>query len=71
MDDGLYRELQEVLIGNPDAGDVIPGSGGLRKLRGRLPGRGPRGGVGVIYYRGTAARQLNMRYVYAKQEAED
>jgi len=71
MDDDHYRELQEVLIGNPDVGDVIPGSGGLRKLRWRLAGQGKRGGVRVIYYRVMAAGQIYMLYVYAKNEAED
>ena len=71
MDDDHYRELQEVLIGNPDAGDVIPGSGGLRKLRWRLAGQGKRGGVRVIYYRVMAAGHIYMLYVYAKSEEED
>ena len=39
MDDDHYRELKEVLIGNPDVGDVIPGGGGLRKLLCTWPGR--------------------------------
>ena len=71
MVDDHYRELQEVLIRNPDAGDVIPGSGGLRKLRWRLAGRGKRGGVRVIYYRSLSAEQIYMLYVYAKNEAEE
>ncbi|GMQ88464.1 MAG: type II toxin-antitoxin system RelE/ParE family toxin [Gammaproteobacteria bacterium] len=71
MDDEHYRELQEVLIGNPDAGQVIPGSGGLRKIRWRLAGRGKRGGVRVIYYRVNTADRIYMLYVYAKNEAED
>lgn len=71
MDDDHYRELQEVLIGNPDAGDVIPGSGGLRKLRWRLAGRGKRGGVRVIYYRAMTAGQIYMLYVYAKNVTDD
>lgn len=71
MDDDHYRELQEVLIGNPDAGDVIPGSGGLRKLRWRLAGRGKRGGVRVIYYRVMTAGQIYMLYVYAKNVTDD
>jgi len=71
MDDDHYRELQEMLIGNPDAGDVIPGSGRLRKLRWRLAGRGKRGGVRVIYYRVMTAGQIYMLYVYAKNVTDD
>ena len=71
MDDDHYRELQEVLIGNPDTGDVIPGSGGLRKMRWRLAGSGKRGGVRVIYYRVMPAEQIYMLYVYAKNAEED
>lgn len=71
MGDDHYRELQEALIRNPDVGDVIPGSGGLRKLRWCLAGRGKRSGVRVIYYRVMTAEQIYMLYVYAKNETED
>jgi len=71
MDDDHYRELQEVLIGSPETGDVIPGSGGLRKIRWGIAGRGKRGGVRVIYYHVNAADRIYMLYVYAKNEAED
>ena len=71
MDDDQYRELQEVLIGSPETGDVIPGSGGLRKIRWRVAGRGKRGGVRVIYYRVNTADRIYMLYAYAKNEAED
>ena len=42
--DDEYRTLQQVLIANPEAGDVIPGSGGVRKSRRRVAGRGKRAG---------------------------
>ena len=42
--------MQLTLITDPDAGNVIPGSGGVRKLRWRLSGRGKRGGYRVIYF---------------------
>ena len=50
LNDDEYRELQEVLIYRPDLGDVIQGTGGLRKIRWMRKGRGKRGGVRVIYY---------------------
>ena len=40
LSDDEYRELQRALVANPNAGDVVPGSGGLRKLRWRAAGRG-------------------------------
>jgi hypothetical protein len=46
LDDDEYRELQKVLMDNPETGNIIPGSGGLRKVRWRAPGRG--GSVAVI-----------------------
>lgn len=45
-----YRELQEKLISNPGAGAVVPGSGGVRKMRWAASGRGKRGGYRIIYY---------------------
>jgi hypothetical protein len=50
MSDEGYRALQEVLITRPESGDLIKGSGGLRKIRWKLEGQGKRGGVRVIYY---------------------
>ena len=71
LDDDQYRALQAVLSDNPDAGDVIPGGGGLRKLRWRLAGRGKRGGLRIIYYRVVSAEQIYLLYVYAKNEQTD
>ncbi len=48
-DDSDYVQFQKDLLRQPEQGDVIPGSGGLRKTRMRLPGRGKRGGARVIY----------------------
>jgi hypothetical protein len=50
LNDDEYRPLQTVLAAAPDTGVVIPGSGGLRKIRWSHGGQGKRGGVRVIYY---------------------
>lgn len=50
LSDDEYRELQQALIDDPQAGDVIPGSGGVRKLRWAASGRGKRSGYRVIYF---------------------
>lgn len=59
-------ELQNTLMENPDAGDVIPGGAVLRKLRVSLPGRGKRGGARVIYYHWVSMEQCYLVYAYAK-----
>ena len=50
LDDDGYAALQALLSVRPDVGDVIPGSGGIRKIRGRSRGRGKQGGIRVVYY---------------------
>jgi mRNA-degrading endonuclease RelE of RelBE toxin-antitoxin system len=50
LSDDEYRALQAHLVRAPDAGAVIPGSGGVRKLRWAPRGRGKRGGYRIIYY---------------------
>jgi mRNA-degrading endonuclease RelE of RelBE toxin-antitoxin system len=71
LSDDDYRELQSMLVIRPDAGPVIPGSGGLRKLRWAASGRGKRGGARVIYYWFTSQEQLLMLYIYPKNEQDD
>ncbi len=66
LPDQEYDELQKALIANPEAGDVIPGSGGVRKFRWRAPGRGKRGGYRVIYFVKSAARVFWMLTIYPK-----
>lgn len=71
LSDEEYSQLQQALIKNPGAGDLIPGSGGVRKLRWGVKGRGKRGGVRVIYYVRTYRGQIWMLTVYAKNVAEN
>lgn len=66
-----YQELQQYLVNYPEAGDVIPGSGGCRKLRWAAKGHGKRGGARVIYYYRSAQGQMWMLTVYAKNETEN
>ena len=50
LDDDEYAELQQFMILNPEAGDLVRGSGGVRKLRWKRKGSGKRGGLRVIYF---------------------
>jgi len=65
------RVLQQRLIEQPDAGDLIRGGKGLRKLRWALPGRGKRGGARVIYFWRSAAGTIYLLYAYAKNAQAD
>lgn len=71
MSDSLYAELQSHLAEHPDAGDVIEGAGGIRKIRWKLPATGKRGGVRVIYYWRRSADQILMLLVYKKTQQDD
>src|SRR5438874_6129608 len=71
LSDDEYAQLQQALIGNPEAGSVIPGSGGVRKMRWAIAGRGKRGGLRVIYFLRIRQGQIWMLTLYAKNEAEN
>lgn len=69
-DDDLAR-VQGLLLARPDAGKVIPKSGGLRKLRVAAKGHGKRGGARMIYYWVVARDRILLLDIYAKNEKED
>jgi hypothetical protein len=73
LDDEGFRGLQTAMISNPEAGDVIEGTGGLRKLRHADPrrGKGKRGGLRVIYYWWNGERQFWLFTLYDKDELKD
>jgi len=56
------------LATNPEAGVIMPGTGGARKLRWRAPGRGKRGGSRVIYYYHNESKPLFLLNIFAKSE---
>jgi mRNA-degrading endonuclease RelE of RelBE toxin-antitoxin system len=64
-------DLKVFLSANPEAGVVIPGSGGIRKLRWAATGRGKRGGSRVIYYFLDSEAPLFLIAVYAKSRKAD
>ena len=66
-DDG-YRRLQSSLMRNPDAGALVPGSAGVRKLRWAASGRGKRGGFRVIYLWRHSKQEIWMLTIYDKTE---
>jgi len=71
MEDEEYKELQVYLAAYPDAGKLIPRSGGLRKVRWAGSGRGKRGGLRVIYYWWVAKDRISMLLAYPKNEQDD
>lgn len=71
LTDEEYAKLQNALIKDPEAGDLIPGSGGVRKVRWGVAGRGKRGGIRVIYYARTRQGEIWMLTLYAKSLVEN
>jgi hypothetical protein len=71
LTDEEYSLLQQELIQNPEVGSVIPGSGGVRKMRWGLAGRGKRGGLRVIYFLRTRQGQVWMLTLYPKNVADN
>jgi hypothetical protein len=73
LDQDEYRELQSELVRNPNAGDVMPGTGGFRKLRwaDTRRGKGRRGGLRIIYYYFVSDHQIWLMTLYGKDEAAD
>lgn len=69
--DEQYHLLQLELSIRPEAGDIIMGSGGIRKLRWAGSGHGKRGGIRVIYYYFTEDEQIYMLYAYPKSKKDD
>lgn len=70
LDDADYRQLQVTLALKPRAGDIIRGSGGLRKIRWAARGRGKSGGIRAIYYL-VAEEEIYFLFAYAKNKQED
>ena len=68
MPPAVRAELVLYLAANPDAGDVMPDTGGVRKLRWALPGRGRSGGARVIYYFQNEGVPLFLLAAYGKSE---
>jgi len=73
LSDEEYAELQGALVVNPEAGDLIKQTGGLRKLRWsqQSRGKGKRGGVRVIYYWYASGLLIYMLLAYSKDEQDD
>ena len=71
LTDDEYQEVQALLIKNPNAGEVVPKTGGVRKLRWRAPGRGKRGGYRLIYFAEIEQGLIWMLTMYAKNVAEN
>lgn len=69
-DDDL-QELQEMLLQNPQIGDVIQGTGGLRKVRFAFPNRGKSGSVRVTYVDFVVAEKIYLIYAYPKSEKDN
>lgn len=71
MTDDEYRSLQNTLILNPGKGKIIRGSGGLRKIRWNIFGRGKSGGARIIYYWIVQKKIILMLLIYSKNEQDN
>lgn len=71
LSDEEYRLLQNELIMNPEKGKIIKGSGGLRKIRWSISGKGKSGGVRIIYYWLKNKEIILMLLIYPKNEQDN
>jgi hypothetical protein len=71
LTDDEYVGLQGFMLKYPEAGKIVPGSGGVRKLRWSIAGKGKRGGVRVIYYFKKHENEIWMLTIYGKSEMEN
>ena len=73
LDDAAFSELQQLMMKNPETGEVIEGTGGLRKMRfaDSRRGKGKRGGLRVIYYWWRVGMQFWLYTLYDKDELAD
>lgn len=71
LTDDEYAALQWYLSDHPDAGDLVPGSAGCRKLRWGVSNAGKRGGVRVIYYGQAADGVIWLLTIYSKSAQEN
>ena len=73
LEDEAFRALQSALLANPEIGDVIEGTGGLRKMRQAdlRRGKGKRGGLRIIYFWWETGRQFWLFTLYDKNELDD
>jgi hypothetical protein len=71
LDDDEYVELQQYMMQSPEAGQLVRGSGGVRKLRWVRPGMGKRGGLRVIYFVRYEPNEFWMLSLYAKAKQEN
>jgi hypothetical protein len=73
LDDAAFRRLQAALLANPEAGDLVQGTGGLRKLRfgDARRQKGRRGGLRVVYYHWAGGHQFWLFTLFDKDETAD
>jgi hypothetical protein len=71
LDDDEYSDLQQFMMQNPEAGAMVRGSGGVRKLRWRREGAGKRGGLRVIYFVRYHPNEFWMLALYAKAKQQN
>lgn len=71
LTDDEYRQLQALLIENPERGVIIQGTGGVRKIRFKMGNKGKRGGVRIIYYWVSRKFKIYFLTMYAKCNQED
>ena len=71
LSDEEYKDFQAYLAVNPEAGDIMQRTGGLRKVRWKSKGKGKRSGVRIIYYFHATVDRIYLLTVYAKNEVTD